>query len=65
MMSIKPQRPRPLTCLMPDIVEAILDGRLPKGLSLAEILGMGRWAGTSSERVGASGRSEAMPEELQ
>jgi hypothetical protein len=31
----------PLTCLAPDIVEAILDGRQPKGLRLAEILGSG------------------------
>ena len=29
----------PLTCLAPDIVEAILDGRQPKGLRLAEMLG--------------------------
>jgi hypothetical protein len=29
----------PLTCLAPDIVEAILDGRQPKGLRLAEVLG--------------------------
>jgi hypothetical protein len=29
----------PLTCLAPEIVEAILDGRQPKGLRLAEILG--------------------------
>ena len=29
----------PLTCLAPDIVEAILDGRQPKGLGLAEMLG--------------------------
>ena len=29
----------PLTCLAPDIVEAILDGRQPKGLRLARILG--------------------------
>jgi hypothetical protein len=28
----------PLTCLAPDIVEAILDGRQPKGLRLAETL---------------------------
>jgi hypothetical protein len=28
----------PLTCLAPDIVEAILDGRQPKGLKLAEML---------------------------
>ena len=29
----------PLTCVAPDIVEAILDGRQPKGLRLAEMLG--------------------------
>ena len=31
----------PLTCLAPDIVEAILDGRQPKGLRVAEMLGNG------------------------
>ena len=31
----------PLTCLAPDVVEAILDGRQPKGLKLAEALGNG------------------------
>ncbi|HEX5973919.1 MAG TPA: hypothetical protein VFY57_02060, partial [Rubrobacteraceae bacterium] len=31
----------PLTCRAPDIVEALLDGQQPKGLSLAEILGTG------------------------
>src|SRR5918994_1724114 len=31
----------PLTCLALDIVEAILDGRQPKGLRLAEVLGNG------------------------
>ena len=31
----------PLTCLAPDIMEAILDGRQPKGLRLAEVLGNG------------------------
>jgi hypothetical protein len=31
----------PLTCLASDIVEAILDGRQPKGLKLAEVLGNG------------------------
>jgi hypothetical protein len=28
----------PLTCFAPEIVEAILDGRQPKGLRLAEVL---------------------------
>jgi hypothetical protein len=32
----------PLTCLAPDIIEAILDGRQPKGLRLGEMWGMGR-----------------------
>jgi hypothetical protein len=32
----------PLTCLAPDIVEAVLDGRQPKGLRLAELLRNGR-----------------------
>ena len=31
----------PLTCLAPDLVEAMLDGRQPKGLRLAEMLGNG------------------------
>jgi hypothetical protein len=31
----------PLTCLAPDIVEAILDGRQPKGLRLADVLDNG------------------------
>jgi hypothetical protein len=31
----------PLTCLAPDMVETILDGRQPKGLRLAEVLGNG------------------------
>src|ERR671918_724913 len=30
-----------LTCLAPDIVEAVLDGRQPEGLRLAEMLGNG------------------------
>jgi len=34
----------PLTCLAPDIVEAILDGRQPRGLRLAEMLGNGALA---------------------
>jgi hypothetical protein len=31
----------PLTCLAPNIIEAILDGRQPKGLRLADVLGNG------------------------
>jgi hypothetical protein len=31
----------PLTCLAPDVVEAVLDGRQPKGLRLSEMLGNG------------------------
>jgi hypothetical protein len=31
----------PLTCLAPEMVEAILDGRQPKGLRLTEMLGNG------------------------
>jgi hypothetical protein len=31
----------PLTCLAPDIVEAILEGRQPRWLKLAEVLGNG------------------------
>ena len=37
-----------IICLAPDIVESILDGREPKGLSLAEMLGMGHLHGRSS-----------------
>jgi hypothetical protein len=41
----------PLTCLAPDIVEAILDGRQPKRLRLAETVGNGR-LGWEEQRVG-------------
>jgi hypothetical protein len=44
----------PLTCLAPDIVEAILDGRQPKGLRLADVLGNGHQAGRSSDGSTAS-----------
>ena len=40
----------PLTCLAPDIVEAVLDGRQPKGLTLAEMLGNGP-VGWDEQRV--------------
>jgi hypothetical protein len=45
----------PLTCLAPDIVEVILDGRQPKGLRLAELLGNGPliWT-TQRESLGFS-----------
>ena len=41
----------PLTCLAPDIVEAILDGRQPKGLRLAEMLGSGPLAWEEQRRL--------------
>jgi hypothetical protein len=41
----------PLTCLAPDIVEAILDGRQPKGLRLTEMLGSGPLARGRSSRA--------------
>jgi hypothetical protein len=56
----------PLTCLAPDIVEAILDGRQPKGLRLAEMLGNGpldweeqrvKWGALPTMRRGDSSRS--------
>jgi hypothetical protein len=51
----------PLTCLAPDIVEAILDGRQPKGLRLAEMLGnwprRGRDREASGDSLGALRRA--------
>jgi len=45
----------PLTCLAPSIVEAILDGRQPKGLRLAEMLGNGPLSWNDQrERLGFS-----------
>jgi hypothetical protein len=41
----------PLTCLAPDIVEAILDGRQPKGMRLAEMLGNGSLAWEEQRRA--------------
>jgi hypothetical protein len=40
----------PLTCLAPDIVEAILDGRQPRWLRLAEVLGNGPMAWEEQRR---------------
>jgi hypothetical protein len=42
----------PLTCLAPDLVEAMLDGRQPKGLTLAEMLENGA-AGLEQTTLGA------------
>jgi hypothetical protein len=45
----------PLTCLAPDIVEALFGGRQPKGLRLAEMLGNGPLAWNEQrERLGFS-----------
>ena len=45
----------PLTCLAPDVVEAILDGRQPRWLRLAEVLGNGPLIWTAQrESVGFS-----------
>src|ERR671919_1870527 len=41
----------PLTCLAPDIVEAILDGRQPKGVRLTEMLGNGPVAWGEQRRI--------------
>jgi hypothetical protein len=41
----------PLTCLSPEVVEAILDGRQPRWLKLAEVLGNGPLAGRSSDEL--------------
>jgi hypothetical protein len=41
----------PLTCLAPDVVEAILDGRQPKGLRLADVLGNGPLGWEEQRRI--------------
>jgi hypothetical protein len=51
----------PLTCLAPDVVEAILDGRQPKGLRLAEMLGNGPLAWNAQrESLGFSDQRELL-----
>jgi len=45
----------PLTCLAPDLVEAILDGRQPKGLMLAEMLGNGPLVWEEQQRAASNG----------
>jgi hypothetical protein len=47
----------PLTCLAPDIVEAILDGRQPKGLRLAEMLGNGPLVWEEQRSIWGSSRA--------
>jgi hypothetical protein len=49
----------PLTCLAPDIVEAILDRRQPKGLRLTEMLGNGPVAWEEQRGVWGCARSSA------
>lgn len=49
----------PLTCLAPDIIEAILDGRQPKGLRLAEVLGNGPVGWEEQQGTWGSSRSGA------
>jgi hypothetical protein len=49
----------PLTCLAPDIVEAILDGRQPNGLRLAEMLGNGPLGWKEQQSVWGFSRSPA------
>jgi hypothetical protein len=41
----------PLTCLAADVVEAILDGRQPKGLRLADVLGNGPLGWEEQRRI--------------
>src|SRR5919106_3259310 len=47
----------PLTCLAPDLVEAMLDGRQPKGLRLAELLGNGPGSWEDQRRAFGFGQS--------
>jgi hypothetical protein len=54
-----------LTCFAPDIVEAILDGRQPRGLRLSEMLGNGPLGWHEQRAIWGFRRSEAMPEKLQ
>ena len=49
----------PLTCLAPDIVEAILDGRQVKGLRLAEMLGNAPLEWEEQHRAWASAQPSA------
>ena len=51
----------PLTCLAPDIVEAILDGRQPKGLNSPRCWGMDPRPGWSSGPPGAVRNRDRVP----
>ena len=50
----------PLTCLAPNIVEAILDGRQPMGLRLAEMLGNGPLVWEKQRSVWGCARSSVL-----
>jgi hypothetical protein len=49
----------PLTCLAPDLVAAILDGKQPKGLRLAELLGNGPLGWAEQRAFWGSSRAPA------
>jgi hypothetical protein len=49
----------PLTCLAPDILEAILDGRQPKGLLLGQVLGNRQLGWNEQRSVWGFARSPA------
>ena len=51
----------PLTCLAPDLVETILDGRQPKGLRLTEMLGKGSLGGSNQLSVASRPSTEDRP----
>jgi hypothetical protein len=51
----------PLTCLAPDIVEASLDGRQPKGLRLVEMLGNGPGAWVEQRTAWGCAQSRSCP----
>jgi hypothetical protein len=51
----------PLTCLAPDIVEAMLDGRQPKGLRLPEVLGNGPVTWEEQRRLLREGAERQAP----
>ena len=54
----------PLTCVAPDIVEAILDGRQPKGLRLVEMLGNGPVAWEEQRTAWVCGSAGDPPQAL-